>query len=108
MEDGFLKEMVLKIISKVQRVLLKINNNLATELYYYLAKKHYKIYFDQYSADLETDVLNEDFHAHLAARRHARLVVSTLYKNINKQHKRMITRAAKQSFVKNIILNVKL
>jgi len=105
MKFCFLERIMLSAISKVQKFLLKMNSELAGDLYYYLAKKHYEISF---GSDLEDHVLDDTIGSRLAAKRHGRFVVNVLYKHINKHHKKMIRDAAEKTFISNIILNVKL
>lgn len=101
------RRLALKLITKVQKVLLRSESKVATNLYYSLAKLHFKTYFSG-SKDLETEILNDTHSGYAAVRRHSRLVVNTLYKDSQEIRKKMIRSAARGSFVKNIIINAKL
>ncbi len=101
------RRLALKLITKVQKVLLKSERKLATNLYYSLAKVHFSVYFSG-KKDLETEILNDTHDGYAAVRRHGRLVVNTLFKDSQEIRKKMVRSAARGSFVKNIILNAKL
>lgn len=100
-----LKVIVAKLITKVQKLLLRSNLTMATNLYYYLAKKHFKLLLDK---DLEHEVLNNTILATWAAKRHSRLVLNTLYKDSSPMARKIARYGSRGSFVKNIILGAKL
>jgi len=112
-KPGFLKLLVLKTITLVQKTLLKLDDQedmslgevKYTKLYYKLAKVHFKLYF---GTDLVEEILNNTENAHLATKRHSRLVVSALYKNSSSMRKKIIRSAARGSFRKNLILETPL
>lgn len=105
METNPLKIFVLKLITKIQKLLLRSKLKIATNAYYALAKIHFKIHF---GLDLSEQVLNDTDFARKAAKRHSVLVSNTLYKDANESTKRMIKSAAKGTFIKNLILSAKL
>lgn len=98
-----MKQLKLNTISFLQKQLLKINCGFATDMYYELAKKHYLIHFGR---NLTGDVCMNVDDAQKAAKRHARLVVKTLYKNSTPDTKKRIRAMARGSFIKNILLQV--
>lgn len=100
-----LKETVTKLITRVQKVLLKSNRKMALDLYYYLAKKHFKLVLGK---DLEREVVYNTDAAHMAAKRHSRLVLRVLYKDSNKMTRKIVRYSSRDSFIKNIILDAKL
>jgi hypothetical protein len=101
-----MKKLVMRLITEVQKLLLRVNREFATDLYYRLAKIHFKMHF---GTDLETEVLNATDNAYLAAKRHSRLVLKVIYPNAKEDvHKKIVKYAARSTFTKNIILNAKL
>lgn len=120
---GFFKNILLKLITVVQKRMLKMDafyDSLAQldedsvsaaiaqfgfRMYYRLAKLHFKLYFGK---DLVQEILNNTEEAHLAVKRHGRLVVKTLYKDSADMKKKMIRHAARGSFRKNLILDTPL
>lgn len=101
------RRLALKAITKVQKFLLKYETTIATNMYYFLAKLHFSVYFSN-TKDLETEILNDTHDGYAAVRRHSCLVVNALFKDSQDIRKKMIRSAARGSFVKNIILNAKL
>ena len=103
-----IKQFVKKMITKTQKFLLRFDNALAINLYYELAKIHFSMTFGvslSYSVG-KPDMLG--ILAELAAKRHARLVAKVLFPNASKRTKKTVMTAAKNSFIKNILLNVEL
>ena len=101
------KRLKLKVITKIQKLLLKSQRVMAVNLYYYLARLHFKIYTDGYMT-LDGCILNDSEAGYMAARRHARLVVNTLYPDATDAFKKWVRAAARGSFRKNIIINADL
>ena len=104
-EMGMLKKAMLKLISKAQKGLLKLDISLATDVYYMLASIHFRLYFQK---NLREEVLSCTEAANMATARHGRLVIKALYSDVDdviKRHLAVVTRGA---FVKNIILNADL
>lgn len=85
-------------------MMLKSDSSFATTVYYMLAKLHFRLVF---GVELEDHVVRSSILSDVAQNRHARLVVSTLYKGSDKQAKRRIRAAARGAFVRNIILTAK-
>lgn len=100
-----LKGLQVKLITKVQKLLLRFNNQRATNLYYYLAKLHFKIYT---GLVLEEEVLNNTEIGYIAAKRHGRLVLKVLYKDSSQMARKVARYASRGSFIKNILLGSKL
>lgn len=108
-----LDKIKLKVISKIQKLLLRLDENIDIaitdgalfNLYYSLAHKHFKIYFGK---SLEQEILHNSEIGYMAAKRHSRLVIATLYKDSSDMRKKMIRAAARGTFVKNILLNTEL
>jgi ferritin-like protein len=94
--------MILKLITAVQKLLIRSGNKYMQALYYKLAALHFKIHFKK---DLLTETLENTEIARFAAKRHSRMVVSVLYSKSDDARKRMIRAAARGSFTKTIILN---
>jgi hypothetical protein len=103
-EMGVMKRLKLKAITKIQKLLLKSQKVLAVNLYYYLARLHFKIYVDGYMT-LDDCILNDNEAGNMAARRHARLVINSLYPDASDAFKKWVRAAARGSFRKNIIIN---
>lgn len=99
-----MKELILKLITKVQKLLLRSNTKVATNMYYALAKLHFKIHF---GTELEAEVLEATDNAYLAAKRHSRLVLKTLYPNAKGVHRKIVKYSSRSAFTKNILLNAK-
>ena len=102
-----IKRLKLKIITKIQKILLRSDREILAKLYYFLAKLHFSIYFDG-ELSLEEEILNNSESGYLAAKRHSRLVVKTLYSESADIRKKMVRAAARGAFVKNIILTAKI
>ena len=102
---GVIRRLALKLISKLQKQLLKSPAKSATNLYYKLAKIHFKLYFKK---DLEQEVLNDTVAAYKAIDRHSRLVIKSLYNDKDEAVKKHLAAATRGAFVKNIILNAEL
>lgn len=100
-----LKIIAAKLITKVQKLLLKSDHKIALELYYYLAKKHFKLLLNK---NLEEEILNKTDAGYMAASRHGRLVLGTLYKDSSKMTRKIALYSSVESFIKNIILDAKL
>lgn len=94
----------MKTITKLQKLLLLFDNQLASKAYYLLAKLHFKMHF---GLDLETEVLENSENAYLAAKRHGRLVLKTLHPNAKGIHKKIVKYSSTGIFTKNILLNAK-
>ena len=110
---GLLKSIALRLVNKAQKILLKIDTGIdigegkaskATELYYFLAKLHFKLHF---GTSLEEEILNNTENAHLAVKRHSRLVLMVLFPDASEMRKKVIRHAARGAFRKNLILNAK-
>ncbi len=101
---GSLRRLALSLITKVQRFLLKKDTDLATTIYLKLASLHFSLYFEG-TKSLSEETLNNTGAAYAAAKRHSRMVISTLYSDSHPIRKRMVRAASKGSFLKNIILN---
>jgi len=104
---GFIRRLVVKLITKVQKLLLRSETELASSAYYALARLHFSLYFKG-EKSLEQEILNNTEDGYKAAKRHGRLVINTLYKDSDSVIKRMVRAASRGSFVKNIILNAKI
>ena len=100
-----LKKMSLKIITKIQKILLKSQREIAVDLYYRLAKLHFRIYFGK---SLEEEILQDSVIGYRAAMRHSRLVVKVLYSNSSGTARKIAKLSSRASFIKNILLEVKL
>lgn len=100
-----MKNVVLKIITKIQKFLLKSQRKTAINLYYYLAKLHFKIHFDR---DLEGEILNNSAIGYMAVKRHSRLVLKVMYKDSPYMAKKIARYGSRSSFIKNILLETKL
>ncbi len=101
------RRLVLKLITKLQKVLLKSERPLVLMVYYKLSRLHFSVYFSG-KLSLETEVINNTEAGYRAARRHSILVVNTLFKESADIRKKIIRNAAQESFKKNILLNAKL
>lgn len=99
------KKAVLKTITYIQKLLLRSETVIAYDLYYYLAKKHFNLYFN---VDLVEEAESESPLADMAARRHGRLVLKVVYKKSTVSDRGMISRMAESSFIQNILLDSKL
>lgn len=113
-KHGRFKMLVFKLITFIQKKLLVLDDNEmgdplqeteAHRLYYRFAKLHFKMWFDK---DLVEEVLNNSDEAHLAVKRHSRLVINALYKDSNPMRKKIIRNAARGTFRKNLILDTSL
>ena len=102
---GNVKKLKLKVISIIQKLLLRSESELANKLYYKLAKKHFNIHF---GTNLIDEVGNATENAEKAAARHARLVVKVLYSDSTPESKRRLRAAARGSFTKNLLLETEL
>lgn len=100
-----MKRLKLKMITRIQKILLKVNKGWAGNLYYFLAKMHFKTYFN---LDLQTETENSTEKSKMAAKRHSTLVLKVLYKNSKYKALLKVRNAARKTFVKNILLNAKL
>jgi hypothetical protein len=100
-----MKKLLLNIITKLQKLLLKSDRKIASDLYYRLAKLHFKLHF---GVELENEVLNATDIAYMAAKRHSRLVLKALYPGATGIRYKMVRYASRSSFTKNILLNAKL
>lgn len=100
-----LRVILAKLITKAQKLLLRSNLQMAVNLYYYLAKKHFRLLLDK---DLEEEALNNTDAARMAARRHSRLVLKVLYKDSSVMTRKIARYGSRGSFIKNIILGAKL
>ena len=98
-------KLLAKAITKLQKLLLRSDRKIAVNLYYYLAKLHFKLVL---GADLEEETLNNTDKARMAASRHGRLVLKTLYADSSEMHRKVVKHSSQSSFSKNIILNAKL
>ena len=92
-------------ITKIQKMLLRSQSEMALNLYYYLAKKHFKLILGK---DLEIEILNNTTAGYQAAKRHSRLVLKVLYKDASPIDRKIARCGSKGSFVKNIILGADL
>lgn len=99
-----MKKLTMKMITKLQRLLLLLDNRMASKAYYCLAKVHFKMHF---GLDLEAEALENSDNAYLAARRHSRLVLKTLHPEISGVHKKIVKHSSIGIFTKNILLNAK-
>lgn len=100
---GVVRRLALKLITKVQKCLLKSDKIIATDLYYFLAEKHFSIYFSgQYT--LKKAILEDTDLGIFATNRHARLVVKALYSTADEYIKNKVVAASRGSFRKNVIL----
>lgn len=106
-ELGVVRRSILKLITKVQKILLRSERKLITNLYYTLARIHFSIYFSG-KLSLDQEVMNNTEAGYRAMRRHSILVVNTLFKTSADMRKKIIRNAAQESFKKNILLNAKL
>jgi len=99
------KRLMARGVTLLQKIALRMNGNLSYKAYMKLEEIHFDLFFGE---SLEENILNNTEKAHLACKRHARLVVKTLYPNADVCSARMIRAAARGSFRKNILLNIAL
>ena len=97
--------MILKLITVIQKLLIRSENKTISNLYYKLAALHFKKLTGK---DLMNETLMDSDEADDAAQRHADMVASILFKSSHEQYKKIIRAAARGSFKKNIILNASL
>lgn len=99
---NFFTRMALRTITSIQKLAIKYDSQF---LYYALARLHFLIWF---GLSLDRAVRKNSYLSKLAARRHATIVVKSIYKNATPKSKARIRRLAQRSFVNNILLNQKL
>lgn len=102
-EFPFFRRNLLKLVHKLQIIALKMEN---TNLYYLLAKIHFKIWFKMTLTKCMVDMRPE---AKLAMRRHARIVMKHVFVHLeDRPSRRTIAKWAMKTFYKNILLDCRL
>lgn len=103
MKIGFIRKLVLKLITKLQGVAVQNDNR---DIYMFLTKLHFKLYFRKSLVDAALEN-SEEFKK--AARRHGRIVMTKVHKRTKKTEQNMkLYKLAQNSFKKDLLLEVEL
>lgn len=94
--------MLLILITFFQEVALQQKN---TDLYYDLTKLHFRLYFGK---NLIDECLSDSRAFKAAQHRHGCMVVSIIWSHSSSKSKNAIFMGAKESFMKNLILEAPL
>lgn len=97
---GFFRKQVLKLITKFQELAIKSDDR---DMYLFLTKLHFRLY---YKKSLVGEALKESIEFKKAAKRHANMVMVILHPT--SKHKKVLHPYAKNSFQKDLLLDVKI
>jgi len=99
---GFFTKLILIVLTKFQEISLKSDDS---SLYMRLTRLHFKLFFKK---NLFDEFLNDSREFKAAQERHGRMVVSLLYPDSHKRRKKQLKNNAKESFAKDLALNIEL
>ena len=99
---GFFTKLILIFLTKLQEISLKSNDS---DLYMRFTKLHFRLFFKK---NLFDEFLNDSPEFKTAQERHGRMVVAMLFPDSHKRRKLQLKNNAKESFAKDLALDIKL